>query len=101
MSSEPRIDSPKVTNSRIASALLALAAEEPGGRAATEYRAAARTLRQLATDLFGRRLVVASQPGVSSRAADAIGAFLACGSDENIDDALAAMLDRVDPAAGR
>ena len=101
MSSEPWSDSPKITNSRIASALLALAAEEPGGRAATEYRAAARTLRGLGTDLYGRRFALASLPGVSLRAADAIGSFLACGSDENIDDALASMLDRADPAAGR
>jgi putative hydrolase len=92
---------PPVTNGRVAAALLALAADEPGGRAASEYRAAARTLRGLGADLFGRRFALASLPGVSLRAADAIGSFLACGSDENIDDALAAMLDRADPAAGR
>ena len=93
---------PAVTNGALASALLALAAaEEPTSRSAAEYRAAARTLRQLGTDLFGRRFALASLPEVSLRAADAIGSFLACGSDENIDDALAAMLDRADPAAGR
>ena len=92
---------PAVTNNRVAATLLALAAAEPGGRAATEYRAAARTLRGLGTDLFGRRFALASLPGVSPRAADAIGSFFACGSDENIDDALEAMLDRADPAAGR
>jgi len=93
---------PPVTNGGLASALLALAAaEEPTGRAAAELRAAARTLRTLPTDLFGRRICLASLPGVSSRAADAIAAFLACGSDENVVDALAAMLDRADPAASR
>jgi putative hydrolase len=94
--------SPPVTNGRVAAALLALAAaENPSSRRAAEYRAAARTLRQLGIDLFGRRLAVASLPGVSPRAADAIAAFLACGSDENVGDALAAMLDRADPAAHR
>ncbi|HMA28875.1 MAG TPA: hypothetical protein VKS23_03355 [Thermoanaerobaculia bacterium] len=93
---------PPVTNGRLASALLGLAAaEDPASRRAAEYRAAARTLRQLGTDLFGRRVSVAGLPGVSSRAADAITAFLACGSDENVADALAAMLDRADPAAHR
>ncbi|HTS03677.1 MAG TPA: histidinol phosphatase [Thermoanaerobaculia bacterium] len=93
---------PPVTNARLASALFALAAaEDPVSRRAAEYRAAARTLRQLDVDLCGRRLAVASLPGVSPRAADAIAAFLACGSDENIGDALAAMLDRADPAAHR
>ncbi len=93
---------PPVTNARLASALLALAAdEEPASRRAGEYRAAARTLRQLGADLFGRRIAVASLPGVSARAADAIAAFLACRSDENVGDALAAMLDRADPAAHR
>jgi putative hydrolase len=93
---------PPVTNARLASALLALAAaEDPTGRRAAEYRAAALTLRQLGTDLFGRRLSVASLPGVSARAADAIASLLACGSDESVGDALAAMLDRVDPAAHR
>lgn len=93
---------PPVTNGRIASALLALAsAEDPLSRRAAEYRAAAKTLRQLGTDLFGRRVAVASLPGVSPRAADAIASFLACGSDENVGDALAAMLDRADPAAHR
>jgi histidinol phosphatase-like PHP family hydrolase len=91
-----------VTNGRLASALLALAAvEDPVGRRAAEYRAAARTLRQLDIDLFGRRIVVAALPGVSARAADAIAAFLACGSDDNVEDALAAMLDRSDPGAHR
>lgn len=93
---------PPVTNGRVASALLALAAaEDPLSRRAAEYRAAARTLRQLDADLFGRRVAVASLPGVSPRAADAIASFLACGSDENVGDALAAMLDRADPAAHR
>lgn len=93
---------PPVTNNRVAAALLALAAaEEPGGRASSEYRAAARTLRELEADLCGRRFALASLPEVSPRAADAIGSFLACGSDENVDDALAAMLDHTDPAAGR
>jgi len=95
-------EAPPVTNARLASALLALAAaEEPTSRRAAEYRAAARTLRQLGTDLFGRRLAVVSLPGMSVRAADAIAAFLACGSDESVGDALAAMLDRADPAAHR
>jgi len=93
---------PAVTNNRVAAALLALAAAEgPGGRASAEYRAAARTLRGLRADLYGRRFALGSLPDVTPRAADAIGAFLACGSDENVDDALAAMLDRADPAAGR
>ena len=93
---------PPVTNGRVASALLALAAaEDPLSRRAAEYRAAARTLRQLDADLFGRRIAVGALPGVSSRAADAIASFLACGSDENVGDALAAMLDRADPAAHR
>jgi putative hydrolase len=93
---------PPVTNGRLASALLALAAaEDPVSRRAAEYRAAARTLRQLGMDLFGRRVPVASLAGVSPRAADAIASFLACGSDENVGDALAAMLDRADPAAHR
>jgi histidinol phosphatase-like PHP family hydrolase len=93
---------PPVTNGRVASALLALAAaEDPASRRAAEYRAAARTLRQIGTDLFGRRFALASLPDVTTRAADTIGAFLACGSDANVDDALAAMLDRVDPAARR
>jgi putative hydrolase len=91
-----------VTNGRVASALLALAAaEDPLSRRAAEYRAAARTLRQLDADLFGRRIAVGALPGVSPRAADAIASFLACGSDENVGDALAAMLDRADPAAHR
>ena len=93
---------PPVTNGRVASALLALAAaEDPLSRGAAEYRAAARTLRQLDADLFGRRISVGALPGVSPRAADAIASFLACGSDENVGDALAAMLDRADPAAHR
>ncbi len=91
---------PPVTNSRIASALLALAdAEEPGARPAAEYRDAARTLRQLPEDLFGRRVSIASLPGVSPRAADAIAAFLSCGSDDVIGDRLAAILDRSDRSA--
>ena len=98
MSSVP---APKVTNSRLAAALLALAdAEEPGARPAAEYRNAARTLRQLGEDLWGRRVSLAALPGVSLRAADAIGAFLSCGSDDSVDDRLAAMLDRDDPRAG-
>ncbi len=93
---------PPVTNGRLASALLALAAaEDPTSRRATEYRAAARTLRQLGIDLFGRRIAVVTLPGVSPRAADTIAAFLACGSDENVGDALAAMLDQADPGANR
>ena len=94
--------SPAVTNNRVAAALLALAAaEEPGGRVSSEYRAAARTLRNLPADLYGRRFALVSLPDVTPRAADAIGAFLASGSDDNVDDALAAMLDRADPAASR
>lgn len=101
-SGSPLPAAPPVTNGRLASALLALAsAEDPLSRRAAEYRAAARTLRQLDADLCGRRVAVGSLPGVSPRAADAIAAFLACGSDENVDDALAAMLDRADPAAHR
>ncbi|MCM3876686.1 MAG: PHP domain-containing protein [Thermoanaerobaculia bacterium] len=103
MSAVPPVPpAPAVTNTRVAAALLALAAaEEPGGRASKEYRAAARTLRNLRADLHGRRFALASLPDVTHRAADAIGAFLASGSDENVGDALAAMLDRADPAAGR
>ena len=101
-SGSPVPAAPPVTNGRLASALLALAsAEDPLGRRAAEYRAAARTLRQLGVDLCGRRVAVSSLPGVSPRAADAIAAFLASGSDENVGDALAAMLDRADPAAPR
>jgi putative hydrolase len=93
---------PAVTNIRVAAALLALAAaEEPGGRASAEYRAAARTLRNLPADLYGRRFALGSLPDVTPRAADAIGAFLASGSDDNVDDALHAMLDRADPADSR
>ncbi len=93
---------PPVTNARLASALLALAAaEDPVSRRAAEYRDAARTLRQLGADLFGRRIPLSSLPGVSPRSAEAIATFLACGSDENVGDALAAMLDRADPAARR
>jgi putative hydrolase len=97
----PRVaPAPPVTNSRLASALLALAdAEAPGARPAAEYRDAARTLRQLGDDLFGRRVSLGSLPGVSPRAADAIGAFLSCGSDEVIDDRLEAILDRADENA--
>lgn len=91
---------PPVTNSRIASALLALAdAEEPGARPAAEYRDAARTLRQLDGDLWGRRVAIAALPGVSLRAADAIGAFLSCSSDEVVGERLTAILDREDPHA--
>ncbi len=93
---------PPVTNARLASALLALAAaEDPVSRRAAEYRAAARTLRQLSADLFGRRIALSSLPGISPRAADAVATFLACGSDENVGDALTAMLDRADPGAHR
>lgn len=89
---------PRITNSRLASALLALAAaEERGSRPAAEYRAAASMLRQIEHDLFGRRIALTSLPEVSLRAADAIGAFLSCGSDESIEDQLEAMLDRPDP----
>ncbi len=99
MSSNPQPrPAPPVTNTRIASALLALAdAEEPGARPAAEYRDAARTLRQLDVDLWGRRLAIVALPGVSTRAADAIGGFLSCGSDEIISEQLAAILDREDP----
>jgi len=93
---------PPVTNTRLASALLALAdAEAPGARPASEYRDAARTLRQLGDDLWGRRVALVSLPGISPRAADAIGAFLSCGSDDVIDDRLAAILDREDQNAGK
>jgi histidinol phosphatase-like PHP family hydrolase len=89
---------PPVTNRAIASALLALsAAEKPGSRPASEYRSAAWTLRQLPDELFGRRIRLASLPGVSVRAADLIDAFLACHSDEGIEDRLVALLDRQDP----
>jgi histidinol phosphatase-like PHP family hydrolase len=94
--------SPPVTNNRLASALLALAsAEMPGSRPASEYRAAARTLRQLEDDLCGRRIALVSLPGVSQRAAEAIAAFLASGSDDSVDDHVAAILDRADPGAER
>ncbi|HKC23736.1 MAG TPA: hypothetical protein VKF32_03290, partial [Thermoanaerobaculia bacterium] len=84
-----------MTNARLASALLALAsAEEPGSRAAAEYRSAAWTLRQLGHELHGRRVALASLPEVTRRAADAIGSLLHCGSDESIDDHVAAVLDR-------
>lgn len=100
--SSPAPAAPPVTNGRLASALLALAsAEEPLSRRAAEYRAAARTLRALPGEICGRRVSVSSLPGVSTRAADAIASFLACGSDENVADALAARLDRADPAAHR
>jgi len=89
---------PPVTNARVASALLALAAHEtPGTRPAAEYRDAAWTLRQLPTELHGRRLCLTSLPNVSRRAADAIASFLACGSDESVGDRLTAILDRRDP----
>ena len=99
MSSHPQPrPAPPVTNTRLASALLALAdAEAPGARPAGEYRDAARTLRQLGDDLFGRRVSLVALPGVTARAADAIGAFLSCGSDEVIGEQLAAILDREDP----
>jgi putative hydrolase len=91
---------PPVTNTRIAAALLALAdAEEPGARPAAEYRDAARTLRQLGDDLWGRRISITSLPDISPRAADAIGAFLSCGSDDSVADRLAAILDGEDPHA--
>ena len=101
MSSHPQPrPAPPVTNSRIAAALLALAdAEEPGARPAAEYRDAARTLRLLGDDLWGRRVSILSLPDVSPRAADAIGAFLSCGSDDSVDDRLAAILDGEDPHA--
>ncbi len=101
MSSHPQPrPAPPVTNSRIASALLALAdAEAPGARPATEYRDAARTLRLLGDDLWGRRVSISSLPDVSPRAADAIGAFLSCGSDDSVSDRLAAILDGEDPHA--
>jgi histidinol phosphatase-like PHP family hydrolase len=103
MSALPRpAPAPPVTNIRLASALLALAsAEEPGGRAAAEYRSAARTVRQLGQELHGRRISLVALPDVSRRAADAIGSLLACGSDESIDDHVAAVLDRRDPADER
>ncbi len=93
---------PPVTNTRLAAALLALAAAEtPGGRPATEYRAAAWALRQMEVDLYGRRICLTTLPDVSARAADAIGSFLSCGSDESVDDQLVAMLNRRDPAGER
>ena len=105
MSSSPlrfHAPAPPVTNARLASALLALAsAEEPGSRAAAEYRSAAWTLRQLGHELHGRRVALASLPEVTRRAADAIGSLLHCGSDESIDDHVAAVLDRRDPADER
>jgi histidinol phosphatase-like PHP family hydrolase len=42
-----------------------------------------------------------SLPNVSVRAADAIGSFLSCGSDASIEDAIASILDRSDPAADK
>ena len=92
---------PPVTNRQLASALLALSAAEKGERPRTELRAAAWTLRQLPDELYGRRVRIAAIPGVTSRAADVIGTFLACGSDASIEDQLAAMLDRADPARHR
>jgi len=90
---------PPVTNARLASALLALAsAEPPGSRAASEYRSAAWTVRQLGQELHGRRIALVSLPDVSRRAADAIGSLLSCGSDDSIDDHVSAVLDRPDPA---
>ena len=93
---------PPVTNARLASALLALAsAEEPGSRAAAELRRAALTVRQLGHELHGRRVALTSLPEVTRRAADAIGSLLMCGSDDSIDDHIAAVLDRRDPADER
>lgn len=93
---------PPVTNTRLASALLALsAAEERGSRPAAEYRAAAWTLRQLPEELHGKRIRLAGLPDVSPRAADALGAFLACASDESVSDRLARILEREDPAEER
>jgi histidinol phosphatase-like PHP family hydrolase len=92
---------PPVTNGGIASALLALSASEKGERPRTELRAAAWTLRQLPEELYGRRVRLAGLPHVSPRAADAIGAFLACGSDESVEDRVTAILDRADPARHR
>lgn len=95
------IPAPSVTNSCLASALLALAEADPGSRSSLEYRVAAGMLRQLPQDLHGRRIRVASLPEVSPRAAGAIENFMACGSDDLVDDQLAAILDRPDPAEGR
>src|SRR5450759_4364924 len=89
---------PPVTNRQLASALLALSAAEKGERPRTEFRAAAWTLRQLPEELFGRRVRLSGLPNVSPRATDAIGAFLACGSDESVEDRVTAILDRADPA---
>lgn len=94
----PPVPAPPVTNASIASALLALAdSEERGSRPAAEYRDAAATLRQLESDLHGRRVPLVTLPHVTPRAADAIGAFLSCGTDDSVDDRLEAMLDRPDP----
>ncbi len=91
-----------VTNTAVASALLALAdAEPPGSRPASEFRAAAWTLRQLPADLWGRRVRIAGIPHVSPRAADAVESFLSCRSDESVADRLASLLDRDDPARER
>jgi len=98
----PPVIPPRVTNSQLASALLALsAAEEPGSRPAKELRAAAWTLRQIETELCGRRIRLAGLPDVTPRAADVIESFLACGSDESIEDNLASILERRDPASER
>lgn len=89
---------PKVTNGTLASALLALAAaEHPGSRPARDLAAAAATLRQLESELFGSRIRVAGLPEVTPRAADVLASFLACASDEAVEERLAAMLDRRDP----
>lgn len=102
MSSPRPLPAPSVTNSSLAAALLALAdAEHPGSRGSTEYRAAATTLRQMEDDLHGRSVRLAALPNVSQRAADAIGSFLSCGSDASVEDHLAAILDRPDPANER
>ena len=92
---------PPVTNGQLASALLALSAAEKGERPRAEFRAAAWALRQLPEELYGRRVRLSGLPDVSARAADAIGAFLSCGSDESVEDRVTAILDRADPARHR
>ncbi len=92
---------PLVTNRQLASALLALSAAETSERPRIEFRAAAWTLRQLPEELFGRRIRLSGLPHISPRAAEAIGVFLACGSDESVEDRVTAILDRADPARHR